>query len=1080
MLKKSFRTEETSYLKTRPQAVGGLFNPIKRVRDMKMKPKNRIINGILVFLLSASAFLGVQTLVVKAENIQSANSKSEKNFEKGFVNPPLYAKPRVFWWWLNSMVTKESITRDLKELKDKGFGGAILFDAASYEHLVVKQTPAGPVFASEEWKELFVHALKEADRLGLEISLNIQSGWNPGGPSVLPDDGMKKIVWAEEKVTGPIKYAKVLPVVAGHYYKDITVQAYKIQEGKQPDPIKNWGYKSLNEQFRGRGAYPLYKLREQHSDTADVADLRSDSIVDIGSKMNKDGFLQWEVPEGTWVILRFGSILTKAQVCTGSAGWQGLSFDHLNSKALENYFAAVVDPLLESAGDLVGKSLKYLHTDSWEMGLVNWTKHFRKEFKTLRGYDLPPYLPVLAGRIVDSREVSNRFLYDFRKTVSDLIADRMYARFAEMAHERNLLVHPESGGPHSAPIDGLKCLGRNDVPMGEFWARASTHRVKIDERLFIKQSSSAAHIYGKRFVAGEGPTTVGPQWERAPKDFKNVFDRNFCEGINRFFWHCFTNSPEEFGIPGNVYFAGTHLNPNTTWWNKSGAWTRYLSRCSYLLSQGLFQADVCIYYGDDVPSFVLWKRTLEDLGPGYDYDECNAEVILTRMSVKDGNIVLPDGMAYRLLRLPDRKAITLEVLQKIERMVQAGATIVGPKPAKSTGLKGYPESDKKVQEIANKLWGKCDGKTITENRYGKGRVFWGKSMRDILVSDGINPDFDFKSSQEKTELDYIHRKADDTDIYFVVNRLARHGIYDTKYRYLTTLPDRFEEVDCYFRVSGKTPEIWDPMTGKILKQTVYREENGVTVVRLRLAPEGSAFVVFREPSEDDHIIAIKKDGGSLFPVSSNKVGDVPRAKVGLEGDSVFLEAFESGTYQLKRSDGKDADIKIDDVPPPLPINGPWKLCFPRGWGAPEEVTISELKSWTEFDNDGIKYFSGTASYFNQFSLSKKKKEGKRLYLDLGNVQELAEVILNGKSLGVAWIAPYRIDITDEVKEGKNELEIQVVNLWPNRLIGDQFLPVEKRRTKTNVRKFDKDYSLRTSGLLGPVQIIISSKVPVHF
>ena len=978
------------------------------------------------------------------------------------------------------MATIESITRDLEELKEKGFAGAILFDCASSEYNLVRQTPAGPVFASEEWKELFVHALKEADRLGLEISLNIQSGWNPGGPSVLPDDGMKRIVWAEEKVTGPFKYAKVLPMASGYHYKDIAVQAYKTEEGKQPDPIKNWDNKSLNQKFRGRGAYPLYKLREQHLDSTDVADLHSDSIIDLSAKMGKDGFMQWEVPEGTWIILRFGYILTGAQVSTPGAGWQGLCFDHLNSKALENYFAAVVDPLLENAGDLVGKSLKYLHTDSWEMGMVNWTKHFRREFKTLRGYDMLPYLPVLAGRIVDSREVSNRFLYDFRKTVSDLIADRMYARFAEMAHERNLLIHPESGGPHSAPIDGLKCLGRNDVPMGEFWARANTHRVSEDERLFIKQSSSAAHIYGKRFVAGEGPTSIGPHWERSPKDLKNVFDRNFCEGINRFYWNIFASSPKEFGIPGNEYFCGTHMNPNTTWWNKSGVWNKYLSRCSYLLSQGLFQADVCIYYGDDVPNFVLRKRTLEDLGPGYDYDECNAEVILTRMSVKDGNIVLPDGMTYRLLRLPDRKAITLEVLRKIEQMVKNGATIVGPKPAISTGLEGYPESDNKVQEIADKLWGECDGKTITENRYGKGRVFWGKSMRDILISDGIRPDFDFKSSQEKTELDYIHRKDDDTDIYFVVNRLARHGIYDTQYRYLTTLPDRFEEVDCYFRISGKIPEIWDPMTGKILKQPVYREENGIMVVRLRLNPEGSVFVVFRESSGNDHITAIRKDDSSLFPVSSQKVGDMPQAKVRLEGETVFLEAFEPGTYQLQRSDGKDADIKIDDIPSPFLIKNPWKLSFPKAWGAPEKVTISELKSWTEFDNDGIKYFSGTASYFNQFNLSKKKIEGKRLYLDLGNVQELAEVILNDKSLGVIWIAPFRVDITDNVKEGKNELEIQVVNLWPNRLIGDQFLPVEKRYTETNVRKFDQDYLLRTSGLLGPVQIIISSKVPVRF
>ncbi|MBA7513840.1 hypothetical protein ES705_05858 [subsurface metagenome] len=1033
---------------------------------------------LIHFLVIISLFAAGKLFAIENNVLNTSDEKV--NLQQGFKTPPLYARPRVFWWWLNSMATKESITHDLEELKDKGFGGVMLFDATSSAYYIAAQTPPGPEFASKEWKVLFVHALKEADRLELEVSLNIQSGWNPGGPSVMPQDGMKKIVRTEVIAKGTASYKKVLSMAKGYFYQDIAVQAYRTDEAKKAPPIKNWVYKSLNRKLPGGGAYPLYMLREQFPAEESESDVSSHSIIDLSANMDQYGLLKWQIPPGTWRIIRYGSVLTGAQVSTSSHGWQGLSFNHLSTTALNNYLSKVVDPILQSAGDLVGKSFKYLHTDSWEMGSVNWSNNFPAEFKRLRGYDMTPYFPVLADKIVDSREVSNRFLYDFRKTVGDLIADRMYAKFAEYAHKHGLLVHPESGGPHSAPIDALKCLGRSDVPMGEFWARVNTHRVSDDERLFIKQSSSAAHIYGKRFIAGEGPTSIGPHWERAPKDLKSVFDRNFCEGINRFFWHCFTSSPKQFGMPGNEYFAGTHLNPNTTWWEKSYAWTRYLSRCSFMLSQGLFQADVCIYYGDDVPNFVLRKRTLQGLGPGYDYDECNAEVILTRMSVKHGRIVLPDGMTYRILQLPDRDAITLEVLQKIEQLVKDGATIVGSKPVKSTGLTGYPQSDQLVKEIADRLWKNCDGKMVTENHYGKGRVFWGKSMREILLADGIQPDFDFKSSLNKTQLDFTHRKTENINIYFVANRLARHGIYDTKYRYLPTVPDRYEAVECYFRVSGKQPEIWDPMTGIIIKQPVYREENGQTIVLLRLNPEGSVFIVFREKHAKNPIVAVSKESSSLFPIAPQCVGDLPTAKFLCEGKNMYIEVYQKGVYKLENSNGRSVSIKIDEIPPIQKIEGPWELNFPVGWGAPEQIIFDKLLSWTESENNSIKYFSGTATYRKQFDLADEAIEGMRLYLDLGNVQELAEVKLNGESSGIIWIAPFRIDITELVKVGTNKLELEVVNLWPNRLIGDQFLPEEKRYTRTNIRKFLRNSPLRISGLLGPVRIIFSKRVRVLF
>ncbi len=1006
--------------------------------------------------------------------------ESNVDLVRGFQNPPMYARPRVFWWWLNSMATKESITRDLEALKAKGFGGALLFDAGSSAYIIAARTPPGPQFAGEAWKELFLHALKEADRLGLEISLNIQSGWNPGGPSVTPEDGMKKIVSTEVVVTGPTRFDKELTKGRGYFYRDIAVQAYRIEPSAKTAPIKNWRYKSVNRSLPGSGNYPFEWLRVQFPAVADEQDVHSASIVDISPKMDEYGRLKWDVPPGTWRIIRYGSVLTGAQVSTSSHGWQGLSFDHLSAKALDRYLAAVVDPILESAGKYVGRSLKYLHTDSWEMGPVNWTEDFPVEFEKRRGYDMMPYLPVLAGKNVDSRDASNRFLYDFRKTIGDLIADRMYSRFAEYAHERGLMVHPESGGPHSAPIDALKCLGRNDVPMGEFWARAETHRASDDARLFIKQSSSAAHIYGKRFIAGEGPTSIGPHWERSPKDLKSVFDRNFCEGINRFFWHEFAGSPEEYGLPGLEYFAGTHLNPNTTWWRQSHAWTQYLSRTSFLLSQGLFQADVVMYYGDDVPNFVLRKRVIEGLGPGYDYDECNAEVLLTRMSVKDGKIILPDGMSYHLLRLPDREAITLNVLQKIEALVWEGAAIVGPKPTRATGLEGYPDANVQVREIADRLWGDCDGETVTENRYGKGRVFWGTSMRQVLLADGVSPDFEFTSALDSTMLDFTHRKTKDADIYFVVNRLARNGIYDTKYRYLPTLPDRYEEVECVFRVSGKQPEIWDPMSGRIIEQPVYRLEKGRTIVSLRLGPEASAFVIFRKEIQAKPIVAVRRQDVDIFPVTPQSVDEWPSANVFRRKGRLFLLAFKAGDYTLQRADGKIASVTVDAIPSVQEITGPWELSFPDGWGAPQRVVFNTLISWTDSDNSGIKYFSGTATYRKRFHLKNEATEGVQLYLDLGNVQELAEVKVNGKPLGVLWMPPFRADITDAVHAGENELEIRVTNLWPNRLIGDQLLSPQKRYTKTNIRKFHKDFPLRISGLLGPVRIVFAERATVKF
>jgi hypothetical protein len=1000
------------------------------------------------------------------------------NIEADFLNPPDYAKIRSYWWWLNSNITKECITQDLEAMKANGYGGAVIFDAGSSNYTVARKTEAGPAFLSNEWLELFKHAVIEADRLGLVLSINVQSGWNPGGPSVTPENAMKKITWCDTVVSGPGKIVISLPVPPHKLlYKDILVQAVKNYPKTPADSlgIKNLKIKTLEERIGWSGIYPLYKLREDYN--TPVTGISKKEVIDITAYFN-DSVLNWEVPEGKWTIIRYGMTCTGVKVSTSSDGWDGLSMDHLSKEALLQYDKDVISKLIETAQS-VGNSLQFIHTDSWEMGVANWTDDYRVEFKRRRGYDPAPWLPVLTGRIVENREVSNRFLRDFRLTVADLVAENFYATFSELAHRYGVYTHPESGGPHSAPIDAVRTMGYNDVPMGEFWVRSNTHRVEDAQRLIVKQSASVAHLYGQQFVAAEGPTSIGPQWERPPKDCKNVIDRIFCSGVNRIVWHTFTASPDEYGEPGNEYFAGTHLNRHVTWWNEAKAFVQYLDRVSFMLSQGLFQADALYYYGDDVPDFIFLKEEVTDLGPGYDWDKCSYDVLMDRVKIKNGKIVLPDGMQYSVLVLPDEKTIRLELLEKLEKLVNQGMVLIGPKPEKATGLNGYPECDAKVKLISDRMWGTPSGSGPGINILGKGKVIWGKTPGEVLQSMGIQPDFSFSSVYPDSHLEYIHRASKKEDLYFVLNRLARHGINDTKYRYLTDLPDRYEQVVCSFRVTGKVPELWDPMTGKIEKIAVYKEENGSTLVPLHLNPEGSVFVVFRDRTPEKHIESVEKDQVALFPAFPDTVTEFPAFSIIRNKGSFEAVVSEPGTYRLKWSDGSESEFQVTDPVIIKPVSAPWTLKFEKEWGPSGVIMLDSLESWSDSRDSAVKYYSGKALYSNTFQLTASEIEDHNIQLDLGNVQEIASVKINGKEAGVTWIAPFELNITGLVNEGVNKLEITVVNSWVNRLIGDSYLPPDQRFTKTNVMKFespDKESFLRKSGLLSDVRIICRKEI----
>ena len=1020
-------------------------------------------------------FSGIILQAQPSYNLETDTTYSFQKLKENFQTPPPESRLRCYWWWLNSMQTKEGITRDLEEMKAKGYGGASLVDAGSSNYEVAHKTAAGPVFMSPQWMELYRHAVKEADRLSIELSVNVQSGWNPGGPSITPEMAMKKLVYSETSVKGGKRIDQVLAQPETNLlYNDVLVQAIPLPSPDSPiknDAITNWDKKSFNQPMGWRGIYPLAELREGFDNPAPVEIIRKEDILDLSK--NFDGTqLHWEAPPGDWLIIRYGWTCTGARTSTNSDGWEGLSLDHLNPEAFQLFAKTVIQPLVDEAKK-AGNSLKYLQTDSWEMGMTNWTNDFPMYFKKFRGYELNAYLPVMTGRVVESQDVSNRFLHDLRKTVGDCVDENHYRLFAELAHKNGMGIHPESGGPHSAPVDALQVMAISDFPQGEFWARSNTHRVSDADRLAVRQSASVAHTNGKRLVAAEGPTSIGPQWERSPKDLKANLDRIFCSGVNHIVWHTFTASPKEFGKPGNEYFAGTHLNPNITWWEQAGDFISYLNRACFLLQQGLFTADVLYYYGDDVPNFVFLKSEYPELNFGYDWDKCSKDVILNRLEFDGKKLVLPDGMSYNVLVLTPNQALNLDVLKKVKKLISAGATVISPKPKTTTGLTGFPESDLKLQEIASELWGNGNGKSITENHYGKGRMIWGRDVNDVLAEMQVVPDFSFRSPNPKTALNYIHRKMAEADIYFVANNYARHGIDDFKYRENPTLPDRYELVDCTFRVTGKVPQQWNPKTGEIKPILTYHEENGQTSIPIHLDPEGAVFIIFTNAAPKNHIVKIEKDSQSLFPNRNWEALKTPYLDFSRKKEDWYATKYQPGTYQLYWSDGSTQVIDASNKITSIPVTGSWQVHFDAAWGAPEKTTFKQLQSWTTLEDPGIKYYSGKAVYEKTFNLNKQDLTNKKVELNLGNLHEMAVVTLNGHSFPLCWTAPFQLDVTNFIRNGENKLQVEVINLWPNRLIGDSKLPASERFTQTNITKFeaaDSEQLLRESGLLGPVSI----------
>ena len=996
----------------------------------------------------------------------------EPHLERGFAHPPESARPWVNWFWLDGNITREGITADLEAMQRVGIGGALLMD-------ITQQIPTGAVqFNQSQWHELFKHAVSEARRLGLALSINNAPGWSgSGGPWITPELAMQKLGWSRTTISGPVHFDGALAPIQTlrGFLQPIATLAFPTSPAQQTFRIP------LHQAKTGlsrAGSGPNSAISPSNAEQAVLSAVRLQDIIDLTSKTDQHGRLNWDVPPGKWTVLRFGATLMGTENHPAREGGEGLECDKLSRTAIETHFKSFLALLVEQTQlntSAQGSGFTGIHVDSWEIGFQNWTPKFREEFTRRRGYELLNYLPAYAGQVVESLDVSERFLWDVRRTVADLEADNYGGRLAELAHQSGLQLSIEAYG--NGPFDNLLYASRADQPMGEFW-------LEIDDpsRFHVcKSMASAAHVYGKNIIPAEAFTSypATARWQNHPGSLKPMADAAFCEGINRLVIHRYAHQPWLDRKPGMTMGRfGVHYERTQTWWEQSGPWHEYLSRCQFLLQQGRFVADLCYLTEEGAYSEPPTRATL-GFPSGYEYDLATPEAVMTRMSVKNGRLTLPDGMSYRVLVLPQSRRMTPALLARIEQLVAAGATVLGPIPTNSPSLSQYPGCDAEVQKTAERIWSKAGDGTAPSAGPEVHVVLQDDRVEDLLARMQVPPDFRQLAPGNGLPLRWIHRAFDNTDVYFVANTNSQPV-----------------QATCAFRIEGKWPELWNPETGAREKAVQWETRLGETFVPLKLEAHGSCFVVFRDQAGFDPVLKLSRNGRTD-----------PEAQVALGSEGhLELLASKAGTYESLTAGGRRWKAAVSPLPSSVLVSGPWEVRFAPKLGAPEQANFPKLISWAKHSNPGIKYFSGQATYRKRVNLPPElSAAGRRVRLNLGRVEVIAQVRVNGRDLGILWKAPYTVDMTDSIRPGENELEIKVTNLWPNRLIGDEQLPedcrwgpaepdqgaplaawpewlLEGKPSPTGRIAFStwkhwtKDSPLLESGLLGPVSLDVSARV----
>ena len=783
-------------------------------------------------------------------------------------------------------------------------------------------------------------------------------------------------------------------------------------------------------------------------------------ITNLTSKLNPDGTLNWKAPKGNWTILRIGHTSTGHTNATAGGG-MGLECDKFNPAAVKLQFDSWYGEALKHGGpEIAKKVLSVFHVDSWECGSQNWSPLFKAEFLKRRGYDLTPYLPIMTGLPVESAKVSEDFLYDVRKTIAELVVDQFYKTLAKLAKEKGVTFTAESVAP-TMVSDGLLHYKTVDVPMGEFWLNSPTHDKPND----MLDAISGARIYGKNIIQAEAFTTVRMDWNESPGNMKTLQDRNYALGINKLSYHVFAHNPWVDRKPGmTLDGVGLYFQRDQTWWKLGKAWIDYATRTQNLLQKGKPVIDIAVFTGEELPRrSVLPDRLVETLpgifgadvveserkrlanigeplrqipagvthsanmadpenwvNPlrGYAYDSFNPDVLGTA-TVKNGDVVFASGATYKILVFPgamkmnpNYQYVSYATVKKLLELIKAGAkVIIGDKPLYQTGLMHANKAE--FDSIVNQIWDKNMSSNFIKN-IGLGKVIKAPYYGENF--DKLNITKDFKASDINLDI------LDSPPIHS--RKIAfSHRQYNSKEIYFISNQDNKERVLYFsFRVMNRFPQVYDAVSDKLMDINDWTNERGRTSFTYKMLPNQSLFFLFEKETEKTQ--------------TNNGVN--------------------WSTFKTTQDLAKD-----------------WQVQFDPDYGGPSKpVLFTALSDWTKNPDSLIRYYSGTAVYTKNFTY---KGDTQKAWIDLGAFSSMAEVKINGITCGTLWTPPYRLDISKAIKKGENQISIEVVNTWANRLIGDSKLPDDKRITKTTAPFRLEGKPLNPAGLLGPVTIQIEEK-----
>ncbi|MBS9461857.1 discoidin domain-containing protein [Flagellimonas sp. 389] len=1110
-------------------------------------------NFIASFILPFILLLSCQT-----------EKKETSNLEDEFKNPPEASRPRTWMHAMSGNMTKAGITKDLEAMAEVGLGGLLLFNITQGipNGPIKYNSPEHHEMISHAAKE----AQRLGLTFGVH---NCDGWSASGGPWITPEESMKMVVWSETQVSGgDIELVLEKPTEREGFYRDIAVIAYPaleselddatntptltssdkrldisiVSDGKVDDVSElgaknnknpwlqfNYQYpktiRSVKIVFNDRHAKAILQTSEDGTNFKDVRDLfkvrtgkgewaindhfegitskyfrlqfnqsiklkeaqltstyfinnplgrtsiartedhqldaignandgmiiAKEDIKDLSKNMTEAGILKATLPRGSWTILRFGYTSTGAFNNPASDEGRGLEVDKLSRAPFKKHYDAFIKKVVENAEGLAPNALKYAEIDSYEMGGQNWTEGFAEIFSNEKGYDFISKLPLVAGRFIESPEASEAVLYDYRQVITNLMTKNYFQYFTELCNADGLESYIEPYG--FGPLNDLDVGGVTDIPMGEFWMNRP-----------ITQTASAvssAHIYGKPVISAESFTSRPEiNWKGHPAMAKTSGDLAWTYGINEFMFHRFAHQANTHAEPGMTMNRwGFHFDRTQTWWKNAGAaWFDYIARGSHMLRQGVPVSDMLVYVGEGTPNSSYYRTDFNPVIPKQiNFDNVNTDVLRNRLKIENGELKLPEGTTYKILVLKNSETLSLPTLKRILEIAKSGVPIFGDRPKKLSGYQASAESKKQFEQLAKELApliGDIDD--------------WKKVMNTAKLV----PDMDILNGDA---VDYVHRKTNEEDIYFFFNA-------DT----IGTKTFRTS-----FRVANKIPELWNPMDGSITKMAQFKNEGNNTVTDIELNTGESVFVVFREEASDIESIHTPVDD-VLFKLSKENKLQATTATI--------------GNYDVQLSSGKTWEVSIKDIPEPVDISKDWEVSFQEGHGYGGIVQFESLVDWSKHEIDSINYYSGTATYVKDFNLTKDHIEANtNVTLDLGTVHIAAEVIINGKKVAVSWMPPFQLDVTDFVHLGNNTLEIQLTNLWSNRLIGDERYPPNdggyqlgqhratsltmpewytnneprppgKRTTFTTAPFYKKDDPLVPSGLIGPVQIHFSKTI----